>query len=134
MKKCFFSPKLLYFYHIIIFSGDLKLWNLKEESFAAEIPDPKGEQGLFRKSGDVVSLSQSQNIAAVAYADKTIALFSVTLAQEAAIPQMELLTLIHVKPLVGKADFIRNIHLTEGQLFVCNVAEKIGIFVLDIWK
>ena len=42
-----------------------------------QVPDPL-DQGLFRKSGGIVSLSQTEDTIASAFADKSIALFSTT--------------------------------------------------------
>lgn len=109
--------------------GDLKVWNLKVGQLSYQVPDPC-QQGLFRQSGSIVSLSQSFDLIACAFSNKSIALFSAENCQE----KLTCLNLIALETMLDKHGFIRNIHVCDGQVYVCNVSGKHGIIVFSVWE
>ena len=109
--------------------GDLKVWNIRDGSFKYQVPHPT-DTGLFRQGGVIVSLTQTSDIVGVAYSIKCVALFS-TMNCETVLSPLRVLCL---EEYLEKTAFIRNICLTEGQLYVCNVSGKNGIVLFDTWK
>ena len=107
----------------------MKVWNLENGLLEYHVPDP-GEKGLFRQSGAIVSLSQSEDIVASAYSNMTIGLFSSENCQTS----LDLITLIKIENYVEKHAFIRNIYICDGQIYVCNVSGKNGILCFSIWE
>ena len=94
------------------------------------VSDPE-DQGLFRRSGGgIVSLSQTEDVIASAFSDKSIALFS-TLNCTTKLEHLFSFSMDHI---LGRHDFIRNIYVCEGQVYVCNVSGKYGIIILSIWE
>ena len=94
-----------------------------------QVPDPLN-QGLFRKSGGIVSLSQTEDMVATAFADKSIALFSTLNC----LTNLEHLISISINNHLCDHSFIRNIYVCDGQVYICNVSGKYGIIVLSIWE
>ena len=97
-----------------------------------QVPDPL-DQGLFRRSGGIVSLSQTEDVVASAFADKSIAMFSTLNCTT----NLEHLMSISLNTLLNKLpdhSFIRNIYVCDGQVYICNVSGKYGIIVLSIWE
>ncbi len=110
--------------------GDLKVWNLSRGQLEYTVPDP-GEQGLFRKSGSIVSLSQTLDVAGAAFSNKSIALFST----EKCLTQLTLLNLITIDHVIDRHSFIRNILVTDGRVYICNVSGSVGLVICDIiWR
>lgn len=109
--------------------GDLKVWNLKLGQLNYQVPDPC-DQGLFRQSGSIVSLSQSSDLIGSAFSNKSIALFSAENCQQ----KLTCLTLISLDTMLDKHGFIRNIYVCDGQVYICNVSGKHGILVLSVWE
>ena len=114
--------------------GDLKVWNLNSGSKVYQVPDPSG-QGMFRQSGGVVSLSQTEDLVATAFSDKSIALFSTSnFHNDQFNISLEHLTSITIEPYLDGHSFIRNIFICDGQVYICNVSSDYGIIVLNIWE
>ena len=94
-----------------------------------QVPDPS-DQGMFRQSGGVVSLSQTEDLVATAFSDKSIALFSTSNC----LKSLEHLTSISIASHLDGHSFIRNIFICDGQVYICNVSGQYGIIVLNIWE
>ena len=110
--------------------GDLKVWNLNNGHMEYEVAFPGHHQGLFRVFGSVDALSQNLDIVACAFSNRRVALFSTFQCLE----QLEPLQIIDIECYIDKISFIRSIHVSDGQLFVCNVSSKVGIVMLSIWE
>ena len=107
--------------------GDLKVWNLCNGHMEYEVSNLGNQQGLFRMFGSVDALSQNLDMVACAFSNRRVALFSTLHCLE----QLEPLNVIDVECFIDKMSFIRSIHVSDGQLFVCNVSSKVSIIMFN---
>ena len=105
--------------------GDLRVWNLGKGEMECEIPDPRARHEITFP-GAVVSLSQSKDLFATAFSTNTVALFDSC--------TFDSVMTLNIDAYIDKSSFIRNIFLTDGQLFICLISGNIGILMLSLWE